>query len=420
MGVVYSAEHVEIGKRVALKFLHAELTARPDVVARLVQEARAASAIAHPGIVDIHDIGTDPAGARYLVMELLEGESLRALLEREGPLPIQRAVGFVLPVLSALAAAHEKGIVHRDLKPENLFLDRTDGTQTVKLLDFGTAKMTEAVSRLTRTGAAWGTAHYMAPEQARGESDLDLRVDVYGAGVILYELLTGRVPFDGENYNAVMFRVVSESVTPPRTLRPDLPEDLEAVILRALEKERTRRWQCAEDMADALRPFADVPTVVPAKAALPPADPPRRETPQAPSAPVPAPAASAARTLQSVPGVRPRIRPIVAAAVGAAVLIAVASAWLLWGAISEPGVPAVAAPIAAPQTAHAAAATALPAPPPLGAPEPEPATVAVPARPAAVARTAAGESREDRSRARDSQPSRRRRRILTDTSEFDR
>jgi len=260
MGAVYVAEHVEIGKQVAVKLLHHYFAANADVVRRFSQEARAAAAIGHRGIIDVHDVGTTDDGAPYIVMELLQGESLRGALEREPVFAVDRAVSIVLRVLSALRAAHAKGIVHRDLKPDNVFLEGPLGRPgMVKLLDFGISKMTmgeEGGGHATRTGVALGTPHYMAPEQARGRRDIDHRVDVWAAGVMLYELVTGRTPFGGDNYNAVIAEIVTETIPSPRTLRPDLPEDLTAAIMRALESDRDVRFGSAEAFARAISQHA--------------------------------------------------------------------------------------------------------------------------------------------------------------------
>ncbi|MBI2892268.1 MAG: serine/threonine protein kinase [Deltaproteobacteria bacterium] len=277
MGSVYEAEHLLIGKRLAVKFLHAEFAESSEAVRRFQQEARAAAAAGHRGIVDIHDLGCAPDGAPYLVMELLDGESLGELLARERPISVSLAAAVAIGALSALAAAHRKGIVHRDIKPDNIFLERTlDDRPLVKLLDFGVSKMSSmGVTAMTRAGVALGTPHYMAPEQARGSSDLDARVDIYAMGVILYEALTGVVPFDAPNYNALMVRVITDEPQRPREKRADLPETLEALILRAIAKKPEDRFRRAEDMIEALLPFSEGSEHVPGIA--------RRGTPSRPA-----------------------------------------------------------------------------------------------------------------------------------------
>ncbi len=282
MGSVYVAQHVVIGKRVAVKFLHAEYAENSALVERFQQEARAAAAVGHRSIIDIYDLGRAPDGAPYLVMELLDGESLAATMAREARLPAGEAVEIAIHALSALAAAHRKGIIHRDIKPDNIFLERTlSPSPIVKLLDFGISKMSQAaLTHATRTGVALGTPHYMAPEQARGELDLDARVDVYAMGVILYEALTGQVPFDAPNYNALLIRVVQTEAVPPRQLRPDLSPELEAVVLRAMHKDRDRRYRRAEDLLEALLPFQEA--VRPDRIVAMPAE---RPSPVPPAAP---------------------------------------------------------------------------------------------------------------------------------------
>ncbi len=254
MGSVWLAEHAGIGKRVAVKLLHRALTENDEALRRFHQEARAAAAVGHRGIVEVHDIGLTGDGEPYIVMELLEGESLGSLLARDGPLPVPLALEVALAALSALAAAHRRGIVHRDIKPDNVFLERTMAdVPSVKLLDFGVSKMISAGDpSTTLSGVALGTPRYMAPEQARGEVDLDARIDLYAMGVILYEMLTGVVPFDAPTANAVMVRIMTETPRSPRDLRPDLPEALESLILRAMAKGPADRFRRAEEMIEAL------------------------------------------------------------------------------------------------------------------------------------------------------------------------
>ncbi|MBI5490851.1 MAG: protein kinase [Deltaproteobacteria bacterium] len=259
MGAVYEARHALIHRRCAVKFLHAEAARDADQVKRFVREAQAASAVAHPGIVDVYDVGVAPDGVPYLVMELLEGESLAACLERVGRLPVADAVEIVVAALAALAAAHRAGIVHRDLKPGNLFLERgTVPGPRVKLLDFGISRVTSSDdprTRMTRTGAVLGTPCYMAPEQAGGLRDVDHRLDLYAIGVILYECLTGRLPFEADNYNRLIVMICSEPFPRPREVEPAIPEGLEAVILKGMSRRREDRYADADEMIRALTPF---------------------------------------------------------------------------------------------------------------------------------------------------------------------
>jgi eukaryotic-like serine/threonine-protein kinase len=253
MGVVYEAKHALIGKRVAIKVLLDKYAQKADIVARLQQEARLASSIGHEHIVDITDFGETHDGRTYVVMEFLEGESLAQLLAREGPLPPARAVGIVRQVSSALGAAHEKGIVHRDVKPENVFIIRRSDKDFVKVVDFGISKAMRQADgegghssspRLTHTGMVLGTPLYMSPEQARGEDDLDHRIDVYAVGVILYELLTGETPFRGSNYLNVISQVLSQDPRPLSRARPDLQISLalESIVMKAMAKDRVHRY----------------------------------------------------------------------------------------------------------------------------------------------------------------------------------
>ncbi|HEY1585633.1 MAG TPA: protein kinase [Polyangia bacterium] len=238
MGLVYEAEHVEIGRRVAVKVLHAMYTRQAEVVSRFRSEARAATRIGHPHIIDVFDSGTTVEGAVYFVMEFLEGRDLSQLVEEDGPLPAQRSIAIAREICQALMAAHKAGILHRDLKPENVFLIDRDGKRDfVKVLDFGIAKTMEAVTdrvgRLTNPGVAMGTPEYMAPEQAAG-LQIDARADVYAVGAILYEMLSGRPPHEGAHIMEVLTRKATIAPTPLSVLRPDVPRDLESLVMRTL------------------------------------------------------------------------------------------------------------------------------------------------------------------------------------------
>jgi serine/threonine protein kinase len=251
MGAVYEARHTVIGKRVAVKVLLEKFLEKPELVARLLQEARLASSIGHENIVDVTDFGTTSDGRAFVVMEFLEGESLAQLVIRDAPLPIERSLRIGRQVASALGAAHAKGIVHRDVKPENVYLVRRGDGDFVKVVDFGVSKAVHTREegpewqRLTRTGMVLGTPLYMSPEQARGGEDVDARADVWAVGVLLYECLTGEVPFRAHNYLGVISQVLTEEAAPPSKLRPELgiPAGVESVVMRALEKDRDRRYQ---------------------------------------------------------------------------------------------------------------------------------------------------------------------------------
>jgi serine/threonine-protein kinase len=267
MGAVYAAEHVGIGKQVAIKILHERLADRDEVARRLQAEARHASAIRNPHIVEIFDIGKTEDGRSFVVMELLSGESLAHRLARRGALPPAEVLDMARQLADALRAAHAHGIVHRDVKPENIFLCERDGGTFVKVLDFGIAKALrrgDDEPRLTLTGAGliMGTPLYMSPEQARGDENLDHRIDIYAFGVLLYECLTGEVPFASNNYLGVINRILTHVPEPPRKRRPEanIPADLEAVVLRAMAPDRDARYQSmAEVEADLARVAAGSP-----------------------------------------------------------------------------------------------------------------------------------------------------------------
>jgi eukaryotic-like serine/threonine-protein kinase len=262
MGDVYLGEHEEIEKRVALKVLKHEYSTRADVVARFKQEAISASRIKHPNVVDVFDFGQLEDGRFFLVMELLEGKDLADMLAHEGVLPPDRGLGIALQMCRALIAAHAKGVVHRDLKPENVFLSKTeDGEETVKLVDFGIAKLRDVSSdgtqeerrKLTKTGMIFGTPEYMAPEQAAGKN-VDDKVDVYATGIILFEMFSGRVPFSGDTFMAVLTAHMTDPVPPIREFCPDtrISQQLEQVILKALAKKPSERHSSIAAFAEAL------------------------------------------------------------------------------------------------------------------------------------------------------------------------
>jgi len=262
MGAVYEAEHELIGKRVALKCLHHEYARDRDLVERFKREARAATAIGNEHIVDVTDMGDLPDGAPFLVMEMLKGMALADLMDTEGVLPIGRSVKIVRQICFALQAAHDKGIVHRDMKPENVFLAaRSSGSDFVKVLDFGISKMHEHGKTdrgLTRTGIAMGTPSYMSPEQAQGAKDVDPRTDIWAVGVMLYEMLTLRRPFEADSYPMMLMAIVGRDPEPVRAHRTDVPEALDRVILQTLIKPVGLRTQTMADLAELLLPFAEM------------------------------------------------------------------------------------------------------------------------------------------------------------------
>ncbi|MDW8251344.1 MAG: protein kinase [Myxococcales bacterium] len=255
MGAVYEAEHLVLGRLVALKVLHPTNAAKPEAVSRFQHEARVVSSIGHPNICELYDVGKLEDGTPFLVMERLVGDTLADRINKEGALPPDVVFDTLLQILSGLAAAHRKGIIHRDIKPENIFLARTPGSTEpiAKLLDFGISKMSalDADLHLTRTGMVMGTPYYMAPEQARGDR-IDHRVDLYAIGVILYECLTGRRPFVAPNYNALLVQILSGKPKPLRSIRPALSEAFEPIVLKAMQKQPDQRFQTATEFHDVL------------------------------------------------------------------------------------------------------------------------------------------------------------------------
>ena len=257
MGSVYLAEHPMIGKRVALKVIHSDLADNEEMVSRFFNEARAVTLIGHENIIEVIDFGQTPDGENFIVMELLEGRSLGDRLKAEPILPLGDTLHIAAQIADGLFASHQRGIVHRDLKPDNVYLIARDGDENfVKILDFGLAKLTQgggALSHKTRAGSVLGTPHYMAPEQCEGKPDIDHRVDVYALGCILYQCLCGRVPFPGEGFGEVLVKHLREPPVMPSKVNPDIPREIEAVILQALAKRKEFRFQSMREMAQALR-----------------------------------------------------------------------------------------------------------------------------------------------------------------------
>jgi serine/threonine-protein kinase len=258
MGVVYEARHKAIGRRVALKVLRSEYANDREILERFMLEARSASAIGNPHIVDIFDFGILGDGSTYFAMEFLEGRSLTKVIE-ERPKP-EEIGRIAIQICEGLGAAHERGIVHRDLKPDNLHLIPRANGDFVKILDFGIAKVssTSTAPKLTKMGAVFGTPHYMSPEQAAGTA-VDARADIYALGVILYELGSGKLPFDSDNFMGILTQHMYKAPTPIRAL-PGLerfPAGLEAIVQKCLEKQADRRYSTMAELAADLRRFLD-------------------------------------------------------------------------------------------------------------------------------------------------------------------
>ncbi len=266
MGTVYEAENLAIGRSVAVKILHPSQARKKDAVKRFHQEARSAGAIGHPNICEVYDFGTLDDGSPYLVMEKLVGETLADRIASEGGLPFDDVIEVLTQVLSGLVAAHERGVIHRDIKPENIFLTRRVGCPPIaKILDFGVSKMIHPVLSgdreddldLTRTGMVMGTPYYMSPEQARGDRNLDARVDLWACGIILYEALTGRRPFQAANYNALLMQILTTDPKPARDLRPALPIGFDSVILKSMARSREDRYASSMDFQKDLQALRD-------------------------------------------------------------------------------------------------------------------------------------------------------------------
>jgi eukaryotic-like serine/threonine-protein kinase len=252
MGAVYVGAHSLLGRQAAIKVLLPQLSRDQNIVQRFFNEARAATAIKHPGIVEIYDFGFAADGSAYIVMEMLRGESLADRLRRAGRLAPAVALQLCRQVATALGAAHRIGIVHRDLKPDNIFLvpdEEVAMGERVKLLDFGIAKLVDA-GQLARTsvGAIMGTPYYMAPEQARGAIDLDHRADLYALGCVLYEMLCGRPPFVGDNPAVVMAEHLATAPPPLRAFAPDVPPPLEAIAMRLIAKSPAERHATTDEL----------------------------------------------------------------------------------------------------------------------------------------------------------------------------
>jgi serine/threonine-protein kinase len=260
MGVVVAAHHLHLDERVAIKFLLPEVARQGgEPVARFMREGRAAAKIRSEHVGRVTDVGALDDGTPFLVMEYLEGSDLAKLLEASGPLAVDDALDYVLQACEALAEAHAIGIVHRDLKPANLFLvRRADGSPCIKVLDFGISKMREAGGlrgEMTRTHATLGSPLYMSPEQLVSTGDVDARADLWSLGVILFELLTGKLPYEAETMPQLVAQVLQNAPARLRTLRPDLSVELDAAVMRCLQP-ATMRFQNIAELAEALAPFA--------------------------------------------------------------------------------------------------------------------------------------------------------------------
>jgi tRNA A-37 threonylcarbamoyl transferase component Bud32 len=254
MGIVYVGHHAELGHRVAIKFLRREVSDRPSVVQRFLNEGRSAASLRSEHVVRVMDVGQLDSGRPYLVMEHLEGTDLDALLGREGVLEVDRAIEYVLQVCAALSEAHGSGIVHRDIKPENLFLVESAERPLVKVLDFGLAKRIDSVRAMGLTGPqdSMGSPYYMSPEQIVAPQDVDERTDIWSLGVVLYRLLTDTLPFAGDTVLEVYAHVINAEPAPITRFRPELHRELDEIVRRCLQKNVQQRYQSIQELSQDL------------------------------------------------------------------------------------------------------------------------------------------------------------------------
>ncbi|MBV8757551.1 MAG: serine/threonine protein kinase [Deltaproteobacteria bacterium] len=368
MGSVWLAEHAMLGRRAAIKVLHPSFSNQPDVVNRFFNEARAATAISDPGIVQIFDFGQQPDGSAYIVMELIEGETLDRRLQRLGRLPVVEALRLMRQVASSLSAAHSRGIVHRDLKPENIFVVRdaeVAGGERAKIVDFGIAKLANNTTK-TQTSAVMGTPTYMSPEQCRGAGQVDFRSDIYAMGCVLFTLLTGRPPFDAEGIGEIIAMHLREPPPAPSSRVPGISPQVDQLVLRCLAKDPAQRFGSSGELAAAMGVLLGTTSSLGAQIT-----------------PVTGGYASSPSTLSAASGV---VTPPAKKSSGLMIGIGLAAVAAIAGGIfvianRSSGDAHEVAPASEPTTTHVTAPVTAPAPAPVAvpAPAPVPAPAAVPA-----------------------------------------
>jgi len=350
MGAVYEGENVRIHRRVAIKILHPAAAANVDAVQRFEREAQAAGRIGSDHIVEVIDLGNLPEGDRFMVMEFLDGENLSQRIQARGRLSPQEAASVMIQLLEGLGAAHGAGIIHRDLKPDNVYLVRSRRGQAdfVKILDFGISKFNrlnkDSGMSMTRTGAVMGTPYYMSPEQAKGSKEMDHRSDLYSAGVILYEAVTGQVPFNAETFNELIFKIVLETPPPPQQLAPGLDLAFASIVQKAMSRDQNDRFQSAQEFAQTLHGWlgSGQGVAVAPPAQIPPPRPPMASAPLLGQTPAPwantgGPGQLAATAL-GVPAKRSTVPVVIAIAMVALLGVGGGVAFKMFGktASSEP------------------------------------------------------------------------------------